>query len=134
MICTAFLLWNVVKNGSPGKERTYTFSQFLDEVRAGNVTEVTIANGNQVTGKLKNNVTPPLFFSFPVTWFPLAMVTSVTFPARTSSRNCENVYVLSLPGLPFFTTFHSRKAVQIITTQKIAVFTVEFTIPSPLFH
>src|SRR5437867_9550592 len=55
MICTAFLLWNVVKNGSPGKERTYTFSQFLDEVRAGNVTEVTIANGNQVTGKLKNN-------------------------------------------------------------------------------
>ena len=54
MICTAFLLWNVVKSGSPGREKTYTFSQFLEEVRNGNVADVTIANGNQVTGKLKN--------------------------------------------------------------------------------
>jgi cell division protease FtsH len=54
MICTAFLLWNVVKSGSPGREKTFTYSQFMEEVRAGNVTEVTISNGNLVTGKLKN--------------------------------------------------------------------------------
>ena len=54
MLCTAFLLWNVVKSGSPGREKTYTFSQFMDDVRAGNVTEVTISNGNLVTGKLRN--------------------------------------------------------------------------------
>ncbi|MBI3693818.1 MAG: ATP-dependent metallopeptidase FtsH/Yme1/Tma family protein [Acidobacteria bacterium] len=55
MICTAVLLWAVVKSGSPGREKTYTFTQFLDEVQAGNVTEVTISNGNQVTGKLKSS-------------------------------------------------------------------------------
>jgi len=55
MICTAVLLWSVVKSGSPGREKTYTFTQFIDEVQAGNVSEVTISNGNQVTGKLKNS-------------------------------------------------------------------------------
>ena len=54
MICTAFLLWNVVKSGSPGREKTYTFTQFMEEVQNGNVAEVTIQNGNQVGGKLKN--------------------------------------------------------------------------------
>ncbi|MBI3665575.1 MAG: ATP-dependent metallopeptidase FtsH/Yme1/Tma family protein [Acidobacteria bacterium] len=55
MICTAVLLWSVVKSGSPGREKTLTFSQFLDEIQAGNVSDVTIANGNQVSGKLKNS-------------------------------------------------------------------------------
>jgi cell division protease FtsH len=54
MLCTAFLLWNVVKSGTPGREKSYTFSQFMDEVRNGNVIEVTISNGNLVTGKLRN--------------------------------------------------------------------------------
>ena len=54
MICTAFLLWSVVKSGSPGREKTYSFSQFLEEVRNGNVAEVTIANSTAVTGKLRN--------------------------------------------------------------------------------
>jgi cell division protease FtsH len=54
MICTAFLLWNVVKSGSPGREKTYTFTQFMEEVQNGNVAEITIQNGNQVGGKLKN--------------------------------------------------------------------------------
>jgi cell division protease FtsH len=54
MICTAFLLWNVVKSGSPGREQTYTFTKFMEEVRAGNVAEVTISNGNLVNGKLKS--------------------------------------------------------------------------------
>jgi hypothetical protein len=41
--------------------------------------------------------------------------------------NWVKVYVFSRPGLPLLTTDHSRTAVQIITTQKIAVFIVEFT-------
>src|SRR5713226_7326490 len=56
MICTAVLLWSVVKSGSPGREKTYTFSQFREEAQAGDVAEITISNGNQVTGKLKNGV------------------------------------------------------------------------------
>jgi cell division protease FtsH len=54
ILCTAFLLWNVVKSGSPRGEKTYTFSQFMEEVRQGNVSEVTISNGNLVSGKLRN--------------------------------------------------------------------------------
>jgi cell division protease FtsH len=54
MICTAILLWAVVKNTSPGREKAYTFTQFLDEIQAGNVTDVTISGGNQVKAKLRN--------------------------------------------------------------------------------
>ncbi len=55
MICTAVLLWAVVKSGSPTKEKALTFTQFIDEAQSGNVSEVTISNGNQVTGKLRNS-------------------------------------------------------------------------------
>ncbi len=54
MICTAILLWAVVKGSSPGREKQYSFTQFVEEVNAGNVTDVIISNGNQVKGKLKN--------------------------------------------------------------------------------
>ncbi len=55
MICTAFLIWNVVRGASPGREKPYNFTQFLEEVRNGNVAEVTITNGTQVSGKLRNS-------------------------------------------------------------------------------
>jgi len=58
MICTAILLWAVVKHGSPGREKNFTFTQFSDEVQNGNVAEVVISNGNLVTGKLKNGEVP----------------------------------------------------------------------------
>ncbi len=57
IVCTAILLWQVVKHGSPGREKELTFTQFMEQVQSGNVAEVTIASSvssNVVTGKLKN--------------------------------------------------------------------------------
>ncbi len=53
MLCTAILLWKVVQQGSAGKDKALNFTEFLHEVKAGSVQEVTITNGNQVAGKLK---------------------------------------------------------------------------------
>jgi len=49
------LLWQVVKNANTGeKEKPIIFSQFMSDVDAGNVNEVTIAN-TEVHGKYKDN-------------------------------------------------------------------------------
>ena len=54
MLCTAVLLWRVIQTGSAAGERPLTYSEFYQEVKAGNVRSVTIA-GNQVTGKLRGD-------------------------------------------------------------------------------
>jgi cell division protease FtsH len=58
MLATAVLLWLVVKTGSPQREEPYTFSVFLKHVETGDVADVTIAGGNEVTGHLKKNNQP----------------------------------------------------------------------------
>ncbi len=57
LICVAVLLWTVVRTGRTGLERHLTFTQFLQEVEAGNVREVTIT-GTEVRGRMKENGTP----------------------------------------------------------------------------
>jgi cell division protease FtsH len=52
LICVAVLLWAVVRTGNTRKDQALTFSQFLNEVDAGNVKSVTIA-GNEVHGVFK---------------------------------------------------------------------------------
>ena len=54
MLCTAILLWRVIQTGSAAGERPLTYSEFYQEVKAGNVRSVTLA-GNQVTGKLRSD-------------------------------------------------------------------------------
>ncbi len=54
LLCTAILLWRVIQTGSAAGERPLTYSEFYQEVKAGNVRSVTIA-GNQVTGKLRGD-------------------------------------------------------------------------------
>jgi cell division protease FtsH len=54
IIISAFLLWQVVRQGSSGqKDAEVTFSQFLADVDQGNVGEVTI-DAQQVRGKTKD--------------------------------------------------------------------------------
>jgi cell division protease FtsH len=55
IVLSAFLLWQVMKAGSPGqKDKEANFSQFLEDVDQGNVKEVTIT-GMEVRGKYKND-------------------------------------------------------------------------------
>jgi cell division protease FtsH len=63
IVLSAFLLWQVVRTGSSGqKEKPINFSQFLENVDQGNVTEVTIT-AQEVRGKFKDgsgfNTTAP---------------------------------------------------------------------------
>ncbi|HWB99656.1 MAG TPA: ATP-dependent zinc metalloprotease FtsH [Bryobacteraceae bacterium] len=53
LICVAVLLWTVVRTGNHRTEKQITFSQFLNEVEAGKVKEVTIS-GNEVHGSYNN--------------------------------------------------------------------------------
>jgi len=54
LICVAVLLWAVVKNGHAKPDRALNFSEFLNEVEAGNIKSVSIAGstvkGDFVTG------------------------------------------------------------------------------------
>ncbi|MGO9305303.1 MAG: ATP-dependent zinc metalloprotease FtsH, partial [Candidatus Korobacteraceae bacterium] len=55
IVLSGVLLWQVVKGANSGaKERDITFSEFLSQVDAGNVSEVTII-GQEVRGKFKND-------------------------------------------------------------------------------
>ena len=54
MLCTAILLWRVIQTGSAAGVELLTYSEFYQEVKAGNVRSVTIA-GNQITGKLRGD-------------------------------------------------------------------------------
>jgi cell division protease FtsH len=54
IVISAFLLWQVVRTGSTGKqEKAINFSEFLTNVDQGNVNEVTI-NAQEVRGKFKD--------------------------------------------------------------------------------
>ena len=54
IVISAFLLWQVVRTGSSGKqEKPINFSEFLSNVDQGNVSEVTI-NAQEVRGKFKD--------------------------------------------------------------------------------
>ena len=57
MLLTALLLWQVVKTGNPTRERELTFTQFMNDVEAGNVAEVTIYGNNEVRGQFKRDDT-----------------------------------------------------------------------------
>jgi cell division protease FtsH len=52
LICLAVLLWAVVKQGNTRREQSLTFTQFLNQVEAGNVKSITIS-GNEVRGSFK---------------------------------------------------------------------------------
>ena len=54
MLCTAILLWRVIQTGNAAGVELLTYSEFYQEVKAGNVRSVTIA-GNQITGKLRGD-------------------------------------------------------------------------------
>ena len=58
MLATALLLWQVVKTGSPSRERELSFTQFMTDVEQGNVAQVTIYANNEVRGQLKRGNTP----------------------------------------------------------------------------
>jgi cell division protease FtsH len=53
LICIAVLLWTVVRQGGRQKERQLSFTQFLQEVEAGKIKEVTIS-GTDVQGTYKS--------------------------------------------------------------------------------
>jgi len=55
MLATALLLWQVVKTGSPTRERELSFTQFMTDVEQGNVAEVTIYGNNEVRGQFKRD-------------------------------------------------------------------------------
>ncbi len=55
IVLSGVLLWQVVKNGSPGsKEKEINFSEFMSQVNQSNVAEVTVI-GTEVRGKYKND-------------------------------------------------------------------------------
>ena len=51
---SAFLLWQTVKSGPNQKTPEISYSEFLSQVEAGNVTKVTISR-NEVNGKYRDN-------------------------------------------------------------------------------
>ena len=55
MLCTAILLWQVIKAGREPQEKEFNFSRFRQEVIAGNVSQVTITNEVEVEGKLNDS-------------------------------------------------------------------------------
>ncbi|MGH8459679.1 MAG: ATP-dependent metallopeptidase FtsH/Yme1/Tma family protein, partial [Nevskiales bacterium] len=53
ILATGLLLWQVVRTGSPSRERELSFTKFMDEVEQGNVAEITLYGNNDVRGQLK---------------------------------------------------------------------------------
>jgi len=53
LLCTAVLLWKVMNNGQGTAEKQLTFTEFVREVKAGNVESVEISGGAKVSGKFK---------------------------------------------------------------------------------
>ena len=58
LICVAVLLWTVVRTGQTRTEKEPSFSEFLSDVQAGKVKEVTISATGEVKGKYKDNDAP----------------------------------------------------------------------------
>ena len=64
MLCTAILLWQVVRTGQTPRDEKLTFSKFRQYVAEGTVKSVTISNENEVEGKMTDDrafetVVPP---------------------------------------------------------------------------
>ena len=57
LICVAVLLWTVVRTGQTRTEQEYSFTEFLSEVEAGRISEITVS-GNEVQGKMKDDNVP----------------------------------------------------------------------------
>ena len=57
LICVAVLLWTVVRSGQTRTAQQYTFTEFLAEVEAGRISEITVS-GNEVQGKMKDDNSP----------------------------------------------------------------------------
>ncbi|MBI2820168.1 MAG: ATP-dependent metallopeptidase FtsH/Yme1/Tma family protein, partial [Acidobacteria bacterium] len=55
MLATALLLWQVVRTGSPSRERELSFSEFMNQVEQGSIGEITLYSSNEVTGQFKND-------------------------------------------------------------------------------
>ncbi len=57
MVATALLLWVVVKSNTGEKPKDYSFTEFTDHVEKGDVKEVTVVGGAEVSGTLKKDNT-----------------------------------------------------------------------------
>jgi cell division protease FtsH len=57
MLCTAILLWQVVRTGKGPGEKQFNYSEFRQQVLEGRVSSVTVTNGAEVEGKLSDNTT-----------------------------------------------------------------------------
>ncbi len=55
MLCTAILLWQVVRTGKGPGEKQFNYSEFRQQVLEGRVSSVTVTNGAEVEGKLSDN-------------------------------------------------------------------------------
>jgi len=55
MLATALLLWQVVKTGTPSRERELSFTDFITNIEQGNISEVTIFGNNEVRGQFKKD-------------------------------------------------------------------------------
>jgi len=53
MLCTAILLWQVVRTGQSADEQELTFTEFQTKVVQGEVDSVTLTNSVEIDGKLK---------------------------------------------------------------------------------
>jgi len=55
MLCTAILLYQVVRTGKGPGEKQFNYSEFRQQVMEGRVSSVTITNGTEVEGKLSDS-------------------------------------------------------------------------------
>jgi len=55
MVATALLLWAVVKSNTGEKPKDFSFTEFTDHVEKGEVKDVTVVGGAEVTGTLKKD-------------------------------------------------------------------------------
>jgi cell division protease FtsH len=55
MVATALLLWAVVKSNTGDKPKDFSFTDFTDHVEKGEVKDVTVVGGAEVTGTLKKD-------------------------------------------------------------------------------
>ena len=104
MLCTAILLWQVVRTGQSTKEKEYKFSEFRGKVVDGSITSVVITNEVEVEGKMTDGspfktVIPP---NYPEIINELGD-NNVTIEVRQSSTPAWASFLLN--ALPFILLF-----------------------------
>ncbi len=104
MLCTAVLLWQVVKTGNGVGQKEYNFSQFRREVLAKNIASVTITNEVEVDGKLNDGsqfktVIPPNYPDM----VTLLTENEVTITVQQSSTPAWLSFLIN--ALPFILLF-----------------------------